>query len=95
MAHLCVSARVTALVICITALAPRACGINSDNDAASSGCSFDDVCVTAPAQRAEHPGDSRLPKGENAINSIRMRRGHDPVVQVLDASGETAAQAPA
>jgi len=30
----------------------------------------------------------RVVQGDNAINSIRMRRGHDPVVQVLSASGE-------
>jgi len=27
-------------------------------------------------------------QGDGAINSIRMRRGHDPVVQVFDPSGE-------
>src|SRR4051812_32737218 len=27
-------------------------------------------------------------QGDGAINSIRMKRGHDPVVQVLDATGE-------
>jgi hypothetical protein len=30
----------------------------------------------------------RVVQGDNAINSIRMRRGHDPVVQVLSESGE-------
>lgn len=30
----------------------------------------------------------RVVQGDNAINSIRMRRGHDPVVQVLDRTGE-------
>lgn len=30
----------------------------------------------------------RVVEGEGALNSIRMRRGHDPVVQVLDATGE-------
>jgi hypothetical protein len=35
----------------------------------------------------------RVIQGDNAINSIRMRRGHDPVVQVLDASGEPLANA--
>jgi hypothetical protein len=30
----------------------------------------------------------RVIQGDNAINSIRMRRGHDPVVQVLDPLGE-------
>jgi hypothetical protein len=32
-------------------------------------------------------------QGDNAINSIRMRRGHDPVVQVFDRSGEPLANA--
>jgi hypothetical protein len=30
----------------------------------------------------------KVVQGDNAINSIRHRRGHDPVVQVIDASGE-------
>src|SRR5215831_11413354 len=30
----------------------------------------------------------RVVEGDNAINSIRMRRGHDPVVQVMTDSGE-------
>jgi len=32
-------------------------------------------------------------EGASAINSIKLRRGHDPVVQVLDASGEPVAGA--
>src|SRR5215831_15520270 len=35
----------------------------------------------------------RVVQGDNAINSIRMRRGHDPVVQVLDSTGEPLANA--
>src|SRR4051794_28166497 len=35
----------------------------------------------------------RVVQGDNAINSIRMRRGHDPVVQVIDGSGEPLARA--
>lgn len=35
----------------------------------------------------------RVIQGDNAINSIRMRRGHDPVVQVLDPTGEPLANA--
>jgi hypothetical protein len=35
----------------------------------------------------------RVLQGDNAINSIRLRRGHDPVVQVLDPSGEPLANA--
>jgi hypothetical protein len=30
----------------------------------------------------------RLVEGDGAINSIRLRRAHDPVVQVVDAAGE-------
>jgi hypothetical protein len=30
----------------------------------------------------------KVVQGDNAINSIRHRRGHDPVVQVIDPSGE-------
>src|SRR5215213_7849798 len=30
----------------------------------------------------------RVVQGDHAINSIRLRRGHDPVVQVFDSSGE-------
>src|SRR5947209_18666079 len=30
----------------------------------------------------------RIVEGDRAINSIKLRRGHDPVVQVLDARGE-------
>jgi hypothetical protein len=51
------------------------------------------VCaVTAPAQ-TQSSLVIHVTEGENAINSIRMRRGHDPVVQVLDASGEPLAGA--
>ena len=32
-------------------------------------------------------------EGDHAINSIRMKRGHDPVVQVLSGSGEPIAGA--
>jgi hypothetical protein len=35
----------------------------------------------------------RVVRGDNAINSIRMRRGHDPVVQVIDPTGEPLANA--
>jgi len=30
----------------------------------------------------------KVVQGDNAINSIRLRRGHDPVVQVFDPTGE-------
>jgi hypothetical protein len=48
------------------------------------------MTVAVPAQT---PITIRVLQGDNAINSIRMRRGHDPVVQVLDASGEPLARA--
>jgi hypothetical protein len=35
----------------------------------------------------------RVLQGDNAINSIKMHRGHDPVVQVLSDSGEPVPQA--
>lgn len=35
----------------------------------------------------------RVLQGDGAINSIRLHRGHDPVVQVMDASGKPAAGA--
>jgi len=50
--------------------------------------------VTAPAQTPNQTSlVIRVTEGENAINSIRMHRGHDPVVQVLDQSGEPLAGA--
>ena len=44
--------------------------------------------VAAAAANAQTGLTIRVVEGDNAINSIRMRRAHDPVVQVLDASGE-------
>jgi ABC-type xylose transport system substrate-binding protein len=45
------------------------------------------IAVSAAAQSPA--GISiRIVQGDNAINSIRMHRGHDPVVQVLSDSGE-------
>ena len=35
----------------------------------------------------------RVVEGDGAINSIRLKRGHDPVVQVLDPTGEPLANA--
>src|SRR5579872_4896202 len=35
----------------------------------------------------------RIVEGDGAINSIRLRRGHDPVVQVLDRTGAPVAGA--
>ncbi len=48
--------------------------------------------VTAAAQTAEKIA-IRVVQGDNAINSIRMRRGHDPEVQVLSESGEPVGRA--
>jgi hypothetical protein len=43
---------------------------------------------------AQSPGITiRVLQGDNAINSIKMHRGHDPVVQVLSDSGEPLPQA--
>lgn len=44
--------------------------------------------LLAVAAQAQTGMRIRVVEGDHAINSIRMRRGHDPVVQVLDASGE-------
>jgi hypothetical protein len=45
------------------------------------------IAVAAAAQ-TQSTIAVRVVQGDNAINSIRLRRGHDPVVQVLDPSGE-------
>lgn len=53
---------------------------------AGAGC-----CLTIFAVAVLHaqgPISIRVVQGDNAINSIRMHRGHDPVVQVLGADGE-------
>ena len=47
------------------------------------------VCAGAQTQ----PIAIRVVQGDNAINSIRMHRGHDPTVQVLSDSGEPIAHA--
>ncbi len=49
-------------------------------------CAF--LVVTVAAAQQQSSLSIRVVQGDNAINSIRMRRGHDPVVQILDASGE-------
>jgi hypothetical protein len=46
------------------------------------------ICATAIAAQAQGPISIRVLQGDNAINSIRLRRGHDPVVQVFDSTGE-------
>jgi len=38
--------------------------------------------------QAQSPVTIRVVEGDRAINSIKLRRGHDAVVQVLDAAGE-------
>jgi hypothetical protein len=45
------------------------------------------IAVEATAQ-SQSTLSIRVLQGDNAINSIRLRRGHDPVVQVFDSSGE-------
>jgi hypothetical protein len=50
--------------------------------------------MTAMGAAQAQPAISiRVLEGDNAINSIRMKRGHDPVVQVLNATGEPLAGA--
>lgn len=50
--------------------------------------------LAAAAGAQIQPGISiRVVQGDNAINSIRMHRGHDPVVQVLTDAGEPLAHA--
>src|SRR3989442_1467675 len=45
--------------------------------------------VVVAIGRAQQPAIAiRVVEGDRAINSIKLRRGHDPVVQVLDATGE-------
>src|SRR5215510_2472853 len=54
-------------------------------------CAF--LTVLVAAAQTKPSITIRVQQGDNAINSIRMRRGHDPVVQVLDRSGEPLANA--
>lgn len=50
--------------------------------------------LTTAAGAQTQPGISiRVVQGDNAINSIRMHRGHDPVVQVSTDAGEPLAHA--
>lgn len=50
--------------------------------------------VVAAIGRTQSPAIAiRVMEGDRAINSIKLRRGHDPVVQVVDASGEPVAGA--
>jgi hypothetical protein len=44
------------------------------------------VAVVAGAQTSSFT--IRVVEGDRAINSIKLHRGHDPVVQVVDAAGE-------
>ena len=46
------------------------------------------LMISAAVAQSQQAITIRVVQGDNAINSIRMRRGHDPVVQVLDPSGE-------
>lgn len=52
------------------------------------------LCAISQVMAQSQPAIAvRVIQGDNAINSIRMRRGHDPVVQVLDPTGEPLANA--
>jgi hypothetical protein len=57
------------------------------------------LIATAAAQAPGTPAQAaagiaiRVLRGNGAINSIRLRQGHDPTVQVVDASGEPLANA--
>lgn len=51
------------------------------------------MILAASEARAQSAISIRVAQGDNAINSIRLRRGHDPVVQVLDHTGEPLANA--
>ncbi len=56
------------------------------------------TCVSffTVALAAAQPGSGvqiRVVEGDGAINSIRLHRGHDPVVEITDSSGEPLAQA--
>jgi hypothetical protein len=51
------------------------------------------LIVTQATAQSQTSISIRVMQGDNAINSIRMRRGHDPVVQVFDSSGEPLANA--
>src|SRR5438094_10485301 len=52
------------------------------------------VLVVAAIGHAQAPALAiRVVEGDRAINSIKLRRGHDPVVQVVDPSGEPVAGA--
>jgi len=45
--------------------------------------------VVAAIGRSQAPTVAiRIVEGDRAINSIKLRRGHDPVVQVADSAGE-------
>ncbi len=54
------------------------------------GCSLQlcSVLLIAAAAHAQTALTIKVVQGDGAINSIRMHRGHDPVVQVFDSSGE-------
>jgi hypothetical protein len=53
------------------------------------------LSAQTPAQEIRAPGTLRIRplEGDGAINSIRLHRAYDPVVQVLDAGGEPVAGA--
>src|SRR3954453_17254372 len=49
-------------------------------------------CLMAQGQRP--PVTIQIVEGDGAINSIRLRRAHEPVVKVVDAAGEPVVGAP-
>lgn len=51
------------------------------------------TAVGAAQAQSPSPITIKVIEGDHAINSIRMKRGHDPVVQVLSGSGEPLAGA--
>ena len=51
------------------------------------------TAVGVAQAQSPSPITIKIIEGDHAINSIRMKRGHDPVVQVLSGSGEPIAGA--
>jgi hypothetical protein len=55
----------------------------------SQGCLISCLVLLAAAAAPAQTGIAiRVVEGDNAINSIRLKRGHDLVVQVLDSAGK-------
>src|SRR5438045_2773092 len=56
-------------------------------------CFFTLLVLAALVHAQTPPVSLRVLEGDRAINSIKLHRGHDPVVQVVGASGEPIAGA--